>query len=158
MKFAVALLALIVVGALLGLGCGGSESSTGGAANQARLEHRIAGHQAARHRAALRHRARVLSRRRAARHAHQAAQRKRRAEARQALAEEAEAQEVEEVAPEESECDPNYAGACLSPTASDYDCAGGSGDGPLYTGTVTVIGEDHYGLDADSDGTGCEGE
>ncbi len=55
-----------------------------------------------------------------------------------------------------SECDPNYSGACLDPYASDYDCAGGSGDGPLYTGTVTVVGEDHYGLDADSDGTGCE--
>jgi hypothetical protein len=55
-----------------------------------------------------------------------------------------------------SECDPNYAGACLDPTASDYDCAGGSGDGPEYTGTVTVVGEDHYGLDADGDGIGCE--
>lgn len=55
-----------------------------------------------------------------------------------------------------SECDPNYAGACLSPTASDYDCEGGSGDGPEYTGTVAVVGEDHYGLDSDSDGTGCE--
>jgi hypothetical protein len=30
----------------------------------------------------------------------------------------------------ESECDPNYEGACLDPNASDYDCAGGSGDGP----------------------------
>src|SRR5688572_16593713 len=27
-------------------------------------------------------------------------------------------------------CDPNYAGACLRPDVSDYDCAGGSGDGP----------------------------
>jgi hypothetical protein len=56
-----------------------------------------------------------------------------------------------------SECDPNYSG-CLDPNASDYDCAGGSGDGPLYTGTVTVLGEDHYGLDADGDGIGCEAE
>ena len=54
-----------------------------------------------------------------------------------------------------SECDPNYSG-CLSPTASDYDCEGGSGDGPEYTGTVSVTGEDHYGLDSDSDGVGCE--
>jgi hypothetical protein len=57
---------------------------------------------------------------------------------------------------EASECDPNYSGACLDPYASDYDCEGGSGNGPEYTGAVTVIGEDHYGLDADSDGTGCE--
>lgn len=56
----------------------------------------------------------------------------------------------------ESECDANYAGACLNPATYDYDCANGSGDGPEYTGTVTVVGEDHYGLDADGDGTGCE--
>ena len=55
-----------------------------------------------------------------------------------------------------SECDPNYTGACLDPSAYDYDCANGEGNGPAYTGTVTVVGEDHYGLDADSDGTGCE--
>lgn len=55
-----------------------------------------------------------------------------------------------------SECDPNYEGACLDPNAYDYDCAGGSGDGPEYTGPVTVVGEDHYGLDADGDGHGCE--
>lgn len=55
-----------------------------------------------------------------------------------------------------AECDANYSGPCLSPTASDYDCAGGSGDGPEYTGIVTVVGEDHYGLDADGDGVGCE--
>ena len=64
--------------------------------------------------------------------------------------------EHEEVAPAESECDSNYAGACLSPYSSDYDCEGGSGNGPDYTGIVTVVGEDHYGLDADGDGTGCE--
>lgn len=56
----------------------------------------------------------------------------------------------------ESSCDPNYSGACLNPASSDYDCEGGSGNGPDYTGTVTVVGEDHYGLDADGDGTGCE--
>jgi hypothetical protein len=54
------------------------------------------------------------------------------------------------------QCDPNYAGACLDPNASDYDCAGGSGDGPLYTGPVQVVGDDHYGLDSDNDGLGCE--
>ena len=45
---------------------------------------------------------------------------------------------------------------CLHP-ASDYDCAGGSGDGPKYVyGTVKVTGSDPYGLDSDNDGTGCE--
>lgn len=68
-------------------------------------------------------------------------------------AEEAEA--AEEVEEEAAGCDPNYTG-CLDPTASDYDCAGGSGDGPLYTGPVEVIGTDHYGLDSDSDGQACE--
>jgi hypothetical protein len=53
-------------------------------------------------------------------------------------------------------CDPNYQGACLNPNASDYDCLGGSGDGPFYTGRVVVVGYDRYGLDADRDGVGCE--
>lgn len=67
--------------------------------------------------------------------------------------------EVEALQAEEetaSECDPNYAGACLNPYSSDYDCEGGSGNGPDYTGEVTVVGADPYGLDADGDGTGCE--
>lgn len=54
------------------------------------------------------------------------------------------------------ECDPSYEGACLDPYASDYDCEGGSGDGPNYTGPVEVVGDDHYGLDADGDGYACE--
>lgn len=70
--------------------------------------------------------------------------------------EEVEAEEAEEYEEElASECDPNYSG-CLDPYSPDYDCLGGSGDGPDYTGTVTVIGEDHYGLDANSNGVGCE--
>ncbi len=80
-------------------------------------------------------------------------------EAQRRAAEEAEAEELaSEVASseEENECDPNYSGACLDPYAADYDCEGGSGNGPEYTGLVTVVGEDHYGLDADSDGRGCE--
>jgi hypothetical protein len=44
---------------------------------------------------------------------------------------------------------------CLRP-GSDVDCAGGSGDGPRYTGFVQVTGDDPYGLDRDGDGTGCE--
>lgn len=72
--------------------------------------------------------------------------------------EEIEAKEAEEAETElASECDPNYSG-CLDPNASDYDCEGGSGDGPMYTGTVEVLGVDHYGLDADGDGIGCEAE
>jgi hypothetical protein len=55
-----------------------------------------------------------------------------------------------------SDCDPNYEGACLDPNSVDYDCEGGSGDGPDYTGTVTVVGDDHYGLDRDGDGTACD--
>jgi hypothetical protein len=67
---------------------------------------------------------------------------------------------AEEVAEEEAdlaaeECDPNYSG-CLDPNSPDYDCEGGSGDGPDYTGTVTVLGVDHYGLDDDGDGIGCD--
>jgi hypothetical protein len=98
-----------------------------------------------------------VARRRAVRHVRLVAQRERRAQARLIHAEEVEA---EEAAPEEaeSECNPNYAGACLLPSASDYDCEGGSGDGPYYTGEVTVVGVDEYGLDADGDGIGCESE
>jgi hypothetical protein len=73
---------------------------------------------------------------------------------------EVEEREYEEAAQEEEElgaeeCDPNYSG-CLDPNAVDYDCEGGSGDGPLYTGTVEVLGVDHYGLDEDGDGIGCD--
>jgi hypothetical protein len=47
-------------------------------------------------------------------------------------------------------------GACLNPAASDYDCAGGSGNGPYYTGPVRVVGPDHFGLDRDGDGYACK--
>lgn len=56
-----------------------------------------------------------------------------------------------------SSCDPNYAGACLDPSASDYDCAGGDGDGPRFTGYVRVVGTDRFRLDGDGDGVACEG-
>jgi hypothetical protein len=57
--------------------------------------------------------------------------------------------------PTPSNCTPGYS-PCLPP-ASDYDCAGGSGNGPEYVyGTVKVTGSDPYGLDADGDGLGCE--
>jgi hypothetical protein len=96
----------------------------------------------------VRHAARRRARRIAVRErAREAAQAREDARAR----EEAESEEAET-----SECDPSYSGACLDPYASDYDCEGGSGDGPSYTGAVAVVGDDHYGLDADGDGYGCE--
>lgn len=55
----------------------------------------------------------------------------------------------------DSDCNQNYSG-CLNANASDYDCAGGSGNGPYYTGRVRVLGYDEYDLDRDGDGWGCE--
>jgi hypothetical protein len=55
-----------------------------------------------------------------------------------------------------SDCDPSYEGACLDPSSPDYDCEGGSGDGPDYTGPVAVVGDNHFGLDRDGDGSACE--
>jgi hypothetical protein len=68
-----------------------------------------------------------------------------------------EEEELLEQQEEESaaECNPNYSG-CLDPNSYDYDCTGGSGDGPDYTSTVEVTGYDEYGLDEDGDGIGCE--
>jgi ribosomal protein S11 len=62
---------------------------------------------------------------------------------------------VRPVAPPVSQnCTPGYE-PCLPP-ASDYDCAGGSGNGPEYAyGTIHVSGPDPYDLDADGDGIAC---
>jgi hypothetical protein len=54
-----------------------------------------------------------------------------------------------------SSCHPSYSG-CLKQNAGDYDCSGGSGNGPNYTGRVRVYGSDPFGLDRDNDGWGCE--
>jgi resuscitation-promoting factor RpfB len=51
-------------------------------------------------------------------------------------------------------CTPGYI-PCLPP-ASDYDCDGGEGNGPKYTGPVRVTGSDPYDLDRDGDGKACE--
>lgn len=52
-------------------------------------------------------------------------------------------------------CTPGYS-PCLPPK-SDYDCAGGSGNGPGYAhGPIYVTGSDPYDLDSDGDGVGCE--
>ena len=59
--------------------------------------------------------------------------------------------------PAGADCTPGYS-PCLPP-APDYDCAGGSGNGPAYTKpgvTYRVTGSDRYDLDSDGDGLGCE--
>ena len=54
-------------------------------------------------------------------------------------------------------CDAGYSGACLKPGVGDYDCAGGSGNGPNYVdGPIQVIGNDPHDLDSDGDGIACE--
>ncbi|SHG87019.1 hypothetical protein [Cognatishimia maritima] len=54
-------------------------------------------------------------------------------------------------------CHPSYQGACLPPNGPDVDCAGGSGNGPIYVqGPIRVVGPDPYGLDRDGDGRACE--
>lgn len=58
-------------------------------------------------------------------------------------------------APLVDNCTPGYS-PCLPP-AEDYDCAGGSGNGPAYAhGPVEVTGSDPYDLDRDGDGIACE--
>lgn len=154
-------LLLVALAALLIAGCGESEDMGPGHMNQGQMERRMQGHRAAmrarmHQRAAMRHRAMMARRhhRQMMRRHRQAMRRLHAREARRAAAAAARAEETAAAAT--SECDPNYAGACLDPYASDYDCEGGSGNGPDYTGEVTVVGVDHYGLDADGDGIGCE--
>lgn len=62
---------------------------------------------------------------------------------------------IDELGP--PDCHPSYAGVCLNRGASDYDCQGGSGNGPLYVdGPFQVVGPDKFELDSDNDGIGCE--
>ncbi len=158
--FALAALLLVSLGLIFG-GCGSSDSSSSTRSTQEQRAKQVA--QRAQQRAQLRHQARVAAKRAAARRriraAHRAALRQQHLEereARQRAAAEVREREEAETSEPTSECDPNYSGACLNPYSSDYDCEGGSGNGPDYTGEVTVVGEDHYGLDADGDGVGCE--
>lgn len=54
-------------------------------------------------------------------------------------------------------CHSSYKGACLKKNAGDYDCAGGSGNGPNYVrGPIRVVGADPFDLDRDGDGIACE--
>ena len=54
-------------------------------------------------------------------------------------------------------CHPSYPSVCLAPNIGDYDCAGGSGNGPNYVrGPIRVLPPDPFRLDGDNDGIGCE--
>ncbi|CAB4909326.1 unannotated protein [freshwater metagenome] len=55
----------------------------------------------------------------------------------------------------DSNCTPGY-DPCLINNGGDYDCAGGSGNGPNYAPRVNVTGPDIYGLDGDGNGIGCQ--
>lgn len=56
---------------------------------------------------------------------------------------------------ESNGCESGYS-PCLESGIGDFDCEGGSGDGPNYTGPVEVTGSDPFDLDRDRDGYGCE--
>jgi micrococcal nuclease len=59
--------------------------------------------------------------------------------------------------PTQSPCHPSYEGVCLKVGIGDYDCAGGSGNGPNYVeGPFRVVGYDEFELDRDGDGLACE--
>jgi micrococcal nuclease len=54
-------------------------------------------------------------------------------------------------------CHPSYPDVCLATDKGDYDCAGGSGNGPNYVqGPIRVLPPDPFDLDRDGDGIGCE--
>jgi len=57
----------------------------------------------------------------------------------------------------EQDCDPSYPDVCLDPAVEDYDCAGGTGNGPEYVeGPIRVLPPDPFDLDREGDGVGCE--
>lgn len=54
-------------------------------------------------------------------------------------------------------CDPAYPDVCLHDGIGDYDCAGGTGNGPNYVeGPIRVLPPDPFDLDGNGDGIGCE--
>ena len=60
-------------------------------------------------------------------------------------------------APKPSGCHSSYQGFCVKVGVGDWDCAGGSGNGPNYVPVrVRVVGYDEFGLDNDNDGFGCD--
>jgi hypothetical protein len=57
----------------------------------------------------------------------------------------------------ERNCDSSYPDVCLDPAVEDYDCAGGTGNGPEYVeGPIRVLPPDPFDLDREGDGRGCE--
>lgn len=59
--------------------------------------------------------------------------------------------------PPSANCQPSYPDVCIPIGSADYDCAGGSGNGPNYiSGPIRVLPPDPYDLDRDGDGWGCE--
>jgi len=149
-----AVLATTAILLIVGGGCGSAGSTETQESIEAR-QSQEGQRQRVQRQAAIR-RADAHARREAARRHARHAKHERERRAREYRAQAADERAEAEVGEAESSCDPNYSGACLDPAASDYDCEGGSGNGPYYTGTVTVVGEDRYGLDADGDRTGCE--
>lgn len=62
--------------------------------------------------------------------------------------------------PSGPKCTAGYSPCLVYHGGADYDCAGGSGNGPYFTApgvTYSVTGSDPYRLDSDNDGKGCEG-
>ena len=55
-------------------------------------------------------------------------------------------------------CHRSYPTVCLKTGIGDWDCAGGSGNGPNYVRAKNfrVKGSDPFRLDGDRDGVGCE--
>ena len=160
LRFALALLATVC---LVGLASCASEepSDEGGAVTTEQTD--TAAQELREERAKLRRERaqarRERARRQQARERRQAVRAQRARERREQAQREQEEQaqrEQEEQAQQAQDCHPSYNGACLDPNASDYDCEGGSGDGPEYTGAVQVVGPDDYDLDNDGDGSACE--
>jgi hypothetical protein len=155
-RITVVLLALALAGLTMGQDSCGTESGGGGdetTAAETEATERQDARERKREEARARKRAEARERKREKRRERKRREReKRRREARVTPP----APEPEAPAAQE-DCHPSYKGACLDPDASDYDCAGGSGDGPKYAeGPITVVGSDDYDLDRDGDGTACE--
>jgi hypothetical protein len=59
--------------------------------------------------------------------------------------------------PPPANCDPSYPDVCIPRGAADYDCAGGTGNGPNYIrGPLRVLPPDPHDLDRDGNGIGCQ--
>jgi hypothetical protein len=169
-QLAAPIVVLVLISAAAG---GGSDGGGGGSGGETQLaadqpgtttdETSAAERQARRERRRARERRHARARRRAEAQRRAEARReaaaRRRAEERRAerRRERERERQAAAAAPAESNCDSSYEGDCLDPNASDYDCAGGSGDGPEYAdGPIQVVGDDHFDLDRDGDGTACE--